>query len=120
MSLFTSFNAGVTGINTAQSGLNTTAHNVGNTKTVGYTRQQNIQTDMYYQTLKTTEKSTLKYGSGSTVAEVRQIRDMFLDREYRTEAGRLEFYETLYTTENEMEDLLGELQGVEFRESLDT
>lgn len=120
MSLFTSFNAGVTGVNTAQSGLNTTAHNVGNTKTAGYTRQQNIQTDMYYQTLKTTEKATMKYGSGATVAEVRQIRDMFLDREYRTEAGRLEFYETLYTTENEMEDLLGELQGVEFRESLDT
>lgn len=120
MSLFTSFNAGVAGVNTAQSGLNTTAHNIGNTKTAGYSRQQNIQTDMYYQTYKTTDKSTMKIGYGTTVAEVRQIRDMFLDREYRSEAGRLEFYNTLYTTENEMEDLLGELQGVEFRESLDT
>ncbi|MBR1743036.1 MAG: flagellar hook-associated protein FlgK [Lachnospiraceae bacterium] len=120
MSLLTSFNAGVAGINTAQSGLNTTAHNVGNTKTAGFTRQQYIQTDMYYTTLKTTDKSALQVGSGSTVAEVRQIRDIFLDRQYRTEAGRLEFYDILYTTENEMEDMLGELEGVEFQNSLQT
>lgn len=120
MGLLTSFNAGVAGIKTAQAGLNTTAHNIGNTKTEGYTRQQNIQGDMYYQTYKTADKATMKIGYGSMVEEVRQIRDLFLDREYRTEAGRLEFYQSLYTTENEMEDLLGELQGVEFRESLDT
>ncbi len=42
MSLFTSFNAGVSGLQSSQAGLNTTAHNLANTKTQGYTRQQNI------------------------------------------------------------------------------
>ena len=49
-SLFTSFNAGVSGIVNAQAGLNTTAHNLANTKAPGYTRQQNINTDTYYHT----------------------------------------------------------------------
>lgn len=118
MSLLTSFNAGVAGIQTAQSGLNTTAHNVANTKTEGYTRQQNIQTDTYYQDFKVTDKARMQIGYGSTIAEIRQIRDQFLDREYRTEAGRLEFYDVLYTTELEIEDMLGEMEGVEFNEAL--
>lgn len=118
MSLFTSFNAGVAGIKTAQSGLNTTAHNVGNTKTPGYTRQQNIQSDTYYQVFKDTDKATMQIGYGTTLAEIRQTRDIFLDREYRTEAGRLEFYDVQYTTAQEIENILGEMEGVEFDDAL--
>ena len=47
MSLFASLQNGVSGLNAASSGLNTTAHNLANTKTAGYTRQQTIQKDMY-------------------------------------------------------------------------
>ena len=42
MSLFTSFNSGVSGLKASQAGMNTAAHNLANTKTTGYTRQQNI------------------------------------------------------------------------------
>lgn len=118
MSLFTSFNAGVAGLASAQSGLNTTAHNLGNTKTPGYTRQQNIQADTYYQTLRYTDKSKMQTGYGVTVSEVRQIRDIFLDRQYRLEVGRQTFYESLYNTELEIEDILGEMEGVEFDNAL--
>ena len=114
MSLFTSFNAGVSGLKSSQSGLNTTAHNFANTKTLGYTRQQNINTDMYYQTLRVTPKSTLQIGYGTTVADIRQIRDLFLDEEYRMEVGRQTFYDVHVTTEQEIEDVLGEMEGVEF------
>lgn len=118
MSLFTSFNAGVSGLRNSQAGLNTTAHNLANTKTDGYTRQQNINTDTYYQTLRVTTNSTLQVGYGTTVASVRQIRDKFLDEEYRLEVGRQTFYETLYNTATEIEDILGEMEGVEFDEAL--
>ena len=37
MSLFASLQNGVSGLNAASSGLNTTAHNLANTKTAGYT-----------------------------------------------------------------------------------
>lgn len=118
MSLFTSFGVGVSGLRTSQSGLNTTAHNLANTNTVGYTRQQNINTDTYYRTVKLNESGKLKSGLGTTVAEVRQIRDIFLDKEYRLEVSRQLFYEKQVECGQEVEDVLGETEGVEFREAM--
>lgn len=118
MSLLTSFNAGVSGLVNSQAGLNTTAHNLSNTKTPGYTRQQNINTDMYYHTFRVTDKDILKVGYGTAVAAVRQIRDTYLDREYRLELGRQNFYEMQFNTQQEIEDVIGELEGMEFEEAL--
>lgn len=117
-SLLTSFGVGVQGIRSAQSGLNTTSHNLANTKTPGYTRQQNINADMPYQTYKVTDKSTLQIGLGTRVDSIRQIRDQFLDKEYRVEISRQNFYTKQYETENEIEDIFGEMEGVEFLYSL--
>ena len=89
MSLFTSLQNGVTGLNAASAGLNTTSHNLANTKTQGYTRQQTIQKDLYYQTFKVTNNGTMKIGYGTYVADVRQIRDMFLDKEYFRSVDRV-------------------------------
>ena len=98
-SLFTSFNTGVSGLHTAQSGLNTTSHNLANVKTKGYTRQQNIQTDRYYQNVKVAvDGSQIQTGLGTTVSAIRQIRDAFLDKEYHLETGRKAFYEKLSET----------------------
>lgn len=118
MSLFTSLQNGVSGLNAASAGLNTTSHNLANTKTAGYTRQQNIQKDMYYQTFKVTNNATMKVGMGTYVADVRQIRDMFLDKEYRLQVSRQSFYEKQVECEQEVEDIFGETEGVEFRNSM--
>lgn len=118
MSLFTSFDTGVSGIRASQAGINTAAHNLSNTKTTGYTRQQNILTDTYYENYKYTDKATLQIGSGTTVAEIRQIRDIFLDKQYRLEVSRESFYDIQYNTVTEIEDVLGEMEGVEFQYSL--
>ena len=120
MSLFTSFNSGVAGIHAAQSGLNTTAHNLSNTKTPGYVRQQNIQKDVYYQLYKTTDKANMQIGYGTTVAAVRQIRDKFLDKEFRNEVSRLSFYEVQQITAQEVYDIIGEQEGVEFNNALNS
>ncbi len=118
MGLMTGFNVGVQGLHAAQSGLNTTAHNLANTKTQGYTRQQNIQKDLFYRDFKVTAKATLQIGYGTMVGDIRQIRDAFLDKEYRLEVSRQAFYEKQLETVNEIEDVLGEMEGVEFREAL--
>jgi len=47
--LMASFNAGVSGLQSAQAALNTTSHNLANAQTKGYTRQQVIVTDSFYQ-----------------------------------------------------------------------
>ena len=46
--LFASFNTGVSGLHSAQSSLYTTAHNIANATTEGYSRQQVIVTDAFY------------------------------------------------------------------------
>lgn len=118
-SLFTSFNSGVSGLHAAQSGLNTTSHNLANVKTKGYTRQQNIQVDSYYQNVKVAiDGSLIQTGMGTKVSAVRQVRDMFLDKEFRLETGRQAFYEKLSETAGEIEDIFGETEGMEFRDNL--
>lgn len=118
MGLLTSFGVGVQALRSAQSGLNTTAHNLSNTKTPGYTRQQNIQVDMTYMNIRETSKSTLQVGLGTSVSSIRQIRDAFLDVEYRYEVSCQTFYEEQYKAVTEIEDVLGEMEGVEFRTAL--
>ena len=119
MSLLTSFNSGVSALKTSQAGLNTTAHNLANTKTLGYTRQQNITADMTYQRYKVTTKGIMQIGYGTAVKAVRQNRDIFLDKEYRLEVSRQNFYDRLYDTVNEIEDVFGEMEGVEFQYSME-
>lgn len=118
MGLLTSFNAGVSGLKVSQSGINTAAHNISNAETVGYTRQQNMLKDTTYKTLKVTTSGQQQVGYGTTVAQIRQIRDQFLDQDYRLENSRSSFYEQQYLTTTEIEDILGEMEGVEFQNSL--
>ena len=60
----------------------------------------------------------MKVGMGTYVADVRQIRDMFLDKEYRLQVSRQSFYEKQVECEQEVEDIFGETEGVEFRNSM--
>lgn len=120
MSLFGSLYTGASGIQTGQNALNTIAHNLANARTVGYTRQQIALTDRNYNTLSVNPKAAAnkQIGLGVTYAEVRQVRDSFLDQTYRKEAGRSIFYEVSYNTLTEVETLLGELNGESFSNSI--
>ena len=55
---------GVTGLQTSQYALNTTAHNLTNTQTEGYTRQQVLLTDMAYNRVSTASYYTNTVGLG--------------------------------------------------------
>lgn len=112
--LFTSLYTGTSGLRTSQASLNTTAHNLANTDTKGYTRQQLLSSDTIY----LDNGSNFKVGLGTTAATVRQIRDTFMDKSYRTENSRMGFYEAQNDTVVEIEDLFGELEGVEFQNTI--
>lgn len=121
MPLFGSLYIGASGLQTSQNAMNTTAHNMTNVDTKGYTRQQILLNTRTYQTLSVSASavSYQQYGMGVYYSQTRQVRDMFLDRTYRKESGRSAFYETNVKVIDEMEDLFGEFQGVEFLESLE-
>lgn len=110
---------GTTGLKTAQTALNTTAHNLSNINTSGYTRQQVTFSDTQYVRVNTQDKvSTPDYGLGVAISEVRRIRDQFIDQAYRNENSRLGFYESQYKAIEEIEDQFGEMQGVTYESYL--
>lgn len=116
--LMTSFNAGVSGLHSAQASLTVTAHNLANAGTVGYTRQQVIVADSFYQTSYGSHDNALQIGMGTTISLTRQIRNEFLDSQYRVQLGRQQFYEANSKAAMELEDMLGELHGEEFKTSI--
>ena len=118
MSLMTSLSVGVSGLRTNQSGVNTTAHNLANVSTEGYCRQQNLGTDFGYNTIGFSHISYFQVGIGTSVQIVKQNRDAFLDKAYRLEIGRQNFYEAQSRAVDEIESLFGEMEGVQFQESL--
>lgn len=119
-SLMGSLYIGASGLQTSQNALNTTAHNMSNIDTEGYTRQQVSQGTRPYIT---TEKdfrviSWKQTGLGVVYNNCKQVRSLFLDQSYRQETGREAFYDVSVTTLEEIEDQLQEMNGTEFAESL--
>lgn len=116
--LMTSFSTGVSGLRVSQASVNTSAHNLANVQTQGYVRQQMVTVDFAYNNLKNTAINTMQVGLGSNVAAIRQVRDVFLDKAYRVENGRLSFYQTQSETSQEVESLFGELEGEAFQNTI--
>ena len=112
MSLFSNLYLGTSGLRISSNALNTTAHNITNVDTDGYTRQQVSLATSTYQTI--SKQHAIGYdqlGLGVTYAETRQVRDYFLDVNMRRESGRSEFYQTSVDALNQVEDILGESSG---------
>ena len=120
MSLFSGLYVGKSGLQSSQNALNTVAHNLSNINTPGYVRQQVAQSDINYNTISTTQAiADTRIGQGVQYSECRHIRDEFLDKMYRSESGRSDFYETSYSAILEIEDILGELDGAAFKDSVE-
>ena len=120
MSLMGSLYVGQSGLQTGQNALNTTAHNMSNVDTIGYTRQQVQQTARSYRTLSKTNSANAyqQAGLGVQYAQVKQVRDYFLDKTYRRESGRSAFYDTTYDAVGEVENLFQELEGEAFADAI--
>ncbi len=119
MSLMSGLYVGVSGLRSSQNSLNTTAHNLANAETKGYVRQQIVQADSPYINWGINHISTFQTGLGTNIAAVRQVRDIFLDKAYRTESGRQGYYEVQYEAVQEIESLFGEMEGVPFQDTLE-
>lgn len=121
MPLMGSLYIGKSGLQTGQNALNTTAHNMSNSDTVGYVRQQVLLGTSIYNTIKTDihAVSNQQIGLGVEYSKTRQVRDYFLDLTYRKESGRCEFYTVSRDALEEIEFLLDEMNGETFQGSLD-
>ena len=118
MPLMGAFYVGVSGLQTSQNALNTTAHNLANIDTTGYTRQQVYQGDRRSESIGQNYNNNLQVGMGVAYSDVRAVRDFFMDRQYRTDAGRAAYYTTSYEAIQEISSLFGETEGIQFQASL--
>lgn len=120
MSLMANLYVGASGLTTSQSALNTTAHNMANMDTDGYTRQQVSQGTRSYQTLESRMDviAPKQIGTGVNYNACKQVRSDFLDISYRRESGRFSFYDVSLKTIEEVEDQLQEMEGAEFAQTL--
>ena len=118
MASFGSLHIGVSGLNVSQAALNVTSHNLANIDTKGYVRQQAIFTDFQYVKWGESHLSSMQRGLGANFAEVKQVREAFLDQAYRQEIGRQAFYEAQYQAIDEVEGLFGEMEGVQFQNTM--
>ncbi len=118
---FGSMYIGSSGLQAAQNALNTTANNLANVGTEGYVRQQVRFSDNRYDILKnsTTVTNAHQSGLGVSIGDVVHARDVFLDKSYRLEKGRESFYDVCYESTSYVEDLLQELDGQEFKQSVE-
>ena len=118
MSLMTSMWTGVSGLRAQQNAINVTSHNLANIYTEGYVRQQVSMADSIYQKYGLTQVNTNQVGLGVVSAETRHIRDLLLDRAYREESGRQGFYDARYEASEEVQDIFGETEGVQFQQTI--
>ena len=78
-STFFGLTIGTSGLFTANAGINTTAHNIANENTEGYSRQQATQSAT---SALRVYQSYGMVGSGVTVDKIEQVRDFYYDVKY--------------------------------------
>lgn len=117
---FGSFYVGNSGLVNAQNAINVTANNLANVDTPGYVREQVRFSDKSYITRvnPTIRTNMQQNGLGVSVSDVAHARDIFLDKAYRRENGRNEFYSSMYNAVAYVEDILQETDGEEFKQSV--
>lgn len=117
---FGSFYVGNSGLVNAQNAINVTANNLANVDTPGYVREQVRFSDKSYITRvnPTIRTNMQQNGLGVSVSDVAHARDIFLDKAYRRENGRSEFYSSMYNAVAYVEDILQETDGEEFKQSI--
>ena len=117
---FGSLYVGASGLQNAQNAINTTANNLANVDTKGYVRQQVRYADKNYTILRDSRSNVnmQQSGLGVSIGDVVHARDIFLDKTYRQETGRMSFYSARYETANYVEDLMQELNGQQFKQSV--
>ena len=120
MSSISSLTKAMTGLTAAQKGLQVTGHNIANTNTQGYTRQQLLQSDSSYLSVGTNGGYKMQVGLGVTCDEIRQIRDDLADRRFRTEASVLNYYQKLNSVTTDIESIFDEPYGDTISDLLNT
>lgn len=102
----TSYGIATSGMYVSERGLNVTGHNIANLSTQGYSKQQLIQNDSRYVNI-----GIGQMGLGTDIDQLRQLRDQFLDLNYRKESSNLGYWDIKKRTVDDVQTILDEPMG---------
>jgi len=107
---FFGLNTALRGLFAQQKAINTTAHNIANANTEGYTRQQVImETTMPFPVPSLNKPGGAgQVGTGVDVSQIARIRDSFLDYQLRNEMGSLGRFEEQWEILSQVETIFME------------
>lgn len=111
---FASYSIAITGMRVSERGLNVTGHNIANITTPGYSKQQLITNDLRYIELPGIGVN----GIGVDIDELRQLRDNFLDYNYRKETSTLNYWDIKNKNLQEIQTILDEPLGKGLQEAM--
>ncbi len=108
--LFDTFTVAKRGLNVQQGAINTTAHNIANANTVGYSRQRAVMetTRPFGGTSKFDSCGPGQVGTGAQITSIMRIRDTFIDYQVRNETSKLGNYQVTSEFLSQIEDIFGE------------
>ena len=97
-------------LTTQQAALLTTAHNVANASTPGYTRQRVnlMQTEAYPSVGMNSPQIPGQMGTGVKIGDVQRIRDAFADKQYRAENSKNAYWQARSDQLSQMENVMNE------------
>jgi len=104
---FASYEIARSGLIVNERGLYVTGHNISNTNTTGYVRQQAMIKSGPVQTY-VKKGGLIQFGLGADIQEIRQIRHTFLDNIYRQENTTLGYWETRQKAFQDVRAVMGE------------
>jgi len=90
-----------------QAALNTTGHNISNANTQGYTRQIANLTATTPDVISISGRN-LSVGTGVTLATITRARDAFVDRQFRTETSKQQYWVAKQDNLSQVEEVLNE------------
>lgn len=105
MGIFDSLHIGYSGLTTAQSGINTTSHNISNANTEGYSRQRIAQ-----KVNPSINNIPGDVGNGTHVETITRIHDEFVYTRLKNSSAKLEYNEFSKDTLQEITQYLPDLQ----------
>lgn len=112
---FVGLSNAVAGMRTSERGLGVAGHNISNIATPGFSKQQLITKDSFYINLPTVGQ----IGTGVDVDELRQLRDNFLDINYRKENSSGGYWDIKNTNLQEIQTMLDEPYGNGLQAAMD-
>ena len=109
-STFFGFNIARRGMSAHKAALDITAHNIANSSTEGYSRQQAVfQTTTPFNSASANKAAGAgQIGTGVQIAEIKRVRDSFLDFQLRPQLSKLGYWDEEYMSLSTIEGIMME------------